>query len=103
MWYSVIAICEPHFAVVRAGERLPPLARPELFWYHSSMAASTVVPAKKKRGPPATGKGHQISVRLQPSALERLDIWIVAQPEPKPSRPEAIRRLVDKALARFKG
>jgi hypothetical protein len=34
--------------------------------------------------------------------IAALDAWIAAQPEPKPSRPEAIRRIVDKALARFK-
>ena len=27
-----------------------------------------------------------------------LDTWIADQPEPKPSRPEAIRRLVEEAL-----
>jgi metal-responsive CopG/Arc/MetJ family transcriptional regulator len=28
----------------------------------------------------------------------KLDAWIEAQPEPKPSRSEAIRRLLEKAL-----
>jgi hypothetical protein len=37
-------------------------------------------------------------VRLQPSDLGRLDKWIAAQPEPKPTRPEAVRRLVEKGL-----
>jgi hypothetical protein len=44
----------------------------------------------------------QLAVRMPPENLARLDSWIAAQPVPKPSRPEAIRRLVDKALARFK-
>jgi hypothetical protein len=28
-----------------------------------------------------------------------LDAWILKQPEPQPSRPEAIRRLIEQALA----
>jgi hypothetical protein len=35
---------------------------------------------------------------MAPENLARLDAWIASQPEPKPSRPEAVRRLVDKAL-----
>jgi hypothetical protein len=35
---------------------------------------------------------------MPPADLSRLDEWIWAQPDPKPSRPEAIRRLVAQAL-----
>jgi len=36
-----------------------------------------------------------------PIALSHLiDDWIARQPDPKPSRPEAVRRLVEKALAK---
>jgi hypothetical protein len=36
-----------------------------------------------------------------PIALSQLiDDWIARQPDPKPSRPEAVRRLVEKALER---
>jgi hypothetical protein len=52
----------------------------------------------KKRGPPATGKGEPILVRLQPAQLAGLDAWIARQNAPL-SRPEAIRRLLDQALA----
>lgn len=38
-----------------------------------------------------------IGVRLQPDALARLDAWISAQPD-APSRPEAVRRLLDLGL-----
>jgi len=31
--------------------------------------------------------------------LVAIEAWIAAQPDPKPSRPEAIRRLLEKALA----
>jgi hypothetical protein len=64
------------------------------------MARQTVVSqkAKKKRGPPATGKGTPVMVRLQPPELARLDEWIALQ-EDAPSRPEALRRLTRSALA----
>ena len=54
--------------------------------------------APKKRGPPATGKGEPILVRLQPAQLADLDAWIARQ-DAQLSRPEAIRRLLEQALA----
>jgi len=68
-----------------------------------AMARQTVLSRKlkkkgKKRGPPATGKGTLIGVRLQPLELARLDYWIAAQ-EDSPSRPEAIRRHLVRSLA----
>lgn len=54
----------------------------------------------KKRGrPKTTGKGLGLLVRLHPPELAALDAWIAAQPEPRPTRPEALRRLAGKALA----
>ena len=53
--------------------------------------------AKKKRGPPATGKGVQVVVRMQPAPLAALDAWVAKQKD-QPSRPEAMRRLVEMAL-----
>lgn len=53
---------------------------------------------QKKRGPPATGKGKLVGVRIQPKLMQGLDRWIAAH-KPRPSRPEAIRRLVEQALA----
>jgi hypothetical protein len=35
---------------------------------------------------------------MPPAALTRLDAWIARQPEPRPTRPEAIRQLVEKGL-----
>lgn len=55
--------------------------------------------AKKKRGPPATGKGVQVVVRLQPAPLSALDAWAVKQ-EDQPTRAEAIRRLVEIGLSK---
>ena len=51
---------------------------------------------EKRRGRPATG-AKPIMVRLLPGQLGKLDAWREAQGD-QPSRPEAIRRLVDRAL-----
>src|SRR3954471_5206142 len=61
------------------------------------MPQETLIP-RKRRGPPPTGQGVPIMLRLQPEQLAALDRWIAAQPEPKLSRPEAIRRLLTAAL-----
>jgi hypothetical protein len=53
--------------------------------------------AKKRRGPPPTGKGVQVVVRLQPDPLAALDSWIAKQKD-EPTRAEAIRRLVELGL-----
>jgi hypothetical protein len=42
-------------------------------------------------------------VRLHKTQLAALDAWIAEQSEPKPSRPEAVRRLVDQALQSKRG
>ena len=39
-----------------------------------------------------------IGVRLYPDIEAALDAWIAQQPDPKPSRPEAIRRILRTAL-----
>ena len=62
-----------------------------------SMKRQSATPPKK-RGPPATGKGEPILVRLQPAQLAALDAWMGRQ-DAQLSRPEAIRRLVEQALA----
>jgi hypothetical protein len=80
--------------LVSAASRV--MARPDYFVLSHSMRRQTVI-TKKRRGPPATGKGTLLGVRLQPALLGRLDEWAESQ-EDKPSRPEAIRRLVEKAL-----
>lgn len=62
------------------------------------MSSQSLVP-KKKRGPAATGKGTQLQVRVHDPMLAALDAWVDAQPDPKPSRPEAIRALLREGLA----
>lgn len=39
-----------------------------------------------------------IGVRLYPDIEAALDAWIAQQPDPKPSRPEAMRRILREAL-----
>ena len=55
--------------------------------------------AIKRRGRPATGKGTSLNVRLQPDQLGQVDHWIAGCPEPRPSRPEAVRLLLQRALS----
>jgi hypothetical protein len=61
------------------------------------MAKSIRVSTKKRGRPKTTGKGELIGVRILPPLLKRLDAWITGQ-VPRPSRPEAIRRFVERAL-----
>ena len=49
---------------------------------------------------PDIGSKTPIVVMLAPTELGALDVWIADQPEPKPTRPEAIRRLRTEALVR---
>ena len=52
-------------------------------------------------GRPPTGIGKATGLRLYPALEERLDKWIEAQPDPKPSRPAAMRRLIERGLDAF--
>jgi len=61
------------------------------------MKHQTAIP-KKKRGPPPTGQGTPIMVRLQPVSLTNLDAWIATQDD-RPTRPEAIRRILEAGLS----
>lgn len=51
----------------------------------------------KRKGPPPTGKGTPVLVCLHADQLAALDASITKEPEPM-TRPEAVRRLVDKGL-----
>lgn len=48
---------------------------------------------KNLGGRPPTGQGTPVMVRLHHDQLAALDAWIADQAAPKPTRPEAIRRL----------
>ena len=62
------------------------------------MARRSVTIRKKKRRAPAAGEGPLIGLRLEPGALARVDRWAASQKD-HPSRPEAVRRLVELGLA----
>jgi hypothetical protein len=53
---------------------------------------------RKKRGRPPTGQDPVTAVRLSPLLKSQIEHWANQQPD-KPSRSEAIRRLVKLALA----
>jgi len=76
---------------VSEGSQLPPGSICDII----VLIVISRTPARKKPGPPATGKGTPILVRLQPDLLKALDSW--AEPN-HISRPEAIRRLVELGL-----
>jgi hypothetical protein len=59
------------------------------------------IPKKKRGRPKTTGQGTGIMVRGHDDFLRPLDAWIAKQ-KPRPSRPQAIRRLVELGLKKGK-
>ena len=55
-------------------------------------------PEAKKAGRPLTD-ATPIMLRLTPSAVASLDAWIAKQPAPRPTRPEAVRRILEQVVA----
>lgn len=53
---------------------------------------------KRGRGRPETGIGPNIGLRLYPDLDAKLEAWIARHPEPKLSKPAAIRHLLRQAL-----
>jgi hypothetical protein len=65
------------------------------------MNRSITVISKKRRGPKPTGQGKPVMVRFHDPLLTAIDDFIDAQPlSPKPTRPSAVRMLVEDALKR---
>jgi len=60
---------------------------------------STLFEHKKKIGRPKVDS-ELLRARMERTLIDRLDAWIASQPKPRPSRPEAIRRLLDEALGK---
>lgn len=58
--------------------------------------ADAIRASKKSRGRPATGKGQQVVVRMQPDLLIAVDRF--AADQNSPSRPEAVRTLLQDHL-----
>ncbi len=58
-------------------------------------SASQDTPAQQRA---AKAKDEAIEVHVSPAELAHLDAWIAARAEPRPSRAEAIRRILADAL-----
>ena len=61
------------------------------------MSSSISRTEKRSRGRPRTD-ATSIHLTLPPEPLTALDAFVAAQPEPRPSRPEAIRFLLRDSL-----
>jgi hypothetical protein len=70
----------------------------DVFRYQIKRIDAIAGTEKRTRGRPKTGIGPNIGLRLYPELDAALDAWIAKQPDPKPSRPEAIRRILGDAL-----
>jgi len=64
------------------------------------MSSQETLITKKRRGPKPTGKGALIGVRLHPPLLDAIDRIIAAENDPKPSRPDVIRRILQEFLTK---
>src|SRR5208282_3783514 len=75
-----------------------PLLLGSLFWYYQNMRKESrekVIP--KKRGRPATGRDPVLALRLPARLRADIASWAKQQND-KPSRSEAIRRLIEVGL-----
>jgi hypothetical protein len=61
------------------------------------MKESTISNIRKKRIGRPPVNAVPVLVRIPPAEIEPIDVWIAKQ-KPSPSRPEAIRRLVELGL-----
>jgi len=97
----------PEAATVPLGERLPrlwvqvqrgfPLPLAGFSVIRKPMAKSLSSVKRKKKGRPATGTAPLVGVRLPQKLIDTIDGW--ANREGAASRSEAIRRLLEQALA----
>ncbi len=62
------------------------------------MAIKSIPVLRKKRGRPPTGQDPVLALRLPPALRSLIETW-AAQQKDKPSRSEAIRRLIEVALS----
>lgn len=67
------------------------------FVYYAFMAKATKNVVRKRPGRPATGQDPVTAIRLSPEMRQTVDAWAARQPD-KPSRSEAIRRLIEQAM-----
>ncbi|MDF3062105.1 MAG: hypothetical protein K0S06_2214 [Microvirga sp.] len=57
--------------------------------------------AARRSEPAQQPGGISVTVRLSPADLSALDAWIEDQNGPKPSRAEAIRRILNQGIGAF--
>ena len=83
-------------AWVRAGGKLQ---LPLTFYVSHKMGKESILVTQKKRGRgrPATGQDPTLTVRLPMDLRSAIETWAKQQKD-KPSRSEAIRRLIEIAL-----
>ena len=91
IWITVLVVRVRAGAEVAASPRLA-------FMISVAMKKSTVPDIRKKRIGRPPVNAVPVLVRIAPAEIEPIDGWIKEQPRPKPSRPEAIRRLVELGL-----
>jgi hypothetical protein len=72
--------------------------RPVFTCYGFSRGGSIAEIQKRRRGRPATGSDPVRTIRLSAELEARITDWIERQPDPKPRRSEAIRRLIESGL-----
>jgi hypothetical protein len=70
-----------------------------MFLLHRNRGRSIAENQKRRPGRPRTGITPLTGLRIPAELDAKLNAWIERQPEPKPSRSEAIRRLLERALA----
>lgn len=68
------------------------------FWYAKNRSGSIADKEKRPRGRPRTGRDPAVTVRIPAQIGAAIAAWIELQPGPKPSRSEAIRRLIEEGL-----
>jgi hypothetical protein len=84
-------------AWVRAGGKLQlPIGSLQVF-RNTEIAKESITVIQKKRGRPATGQDPVLTVRLPRSTRLAIENWAREQKD-RPSRSEAIRRLIEIAL-----
>jgi hypothetical protein len=68
--------------------------------FEEIMRAAGKAAGKVRRGIGPALNTTTIAVSLDPVELGALEVWIADQPDPKPTREEAVRRLLAEALAK---
>lgn len=90
------AVADLGKAIPKTAHDMPLVTTAAELFPLACMRKQTVL-AKKKRGPPPTGKSVQVFVRLRPAPLNASDAWASKQ-DNQPPRAEAIRRLIELGL-----